>query len=76
VHCHLESEVPEADRDALLVSLDGRRLAAGAIRALFQVADVQKRLVAGSLKPADVILDLGVNPGVKVRYREGEARVV
>jgi hypothetical protein len=76
VHCRLESEVAEADREALLASLDGRRLAAGAVRALFQVADIQKRLVAGPLKPVDVILDLGVSPGVKVRYREGDARVV
>jgi hypothetical protein len=75
VHCQLLSEVADADREALLASLDGRRLATGAIRALFQVADIQKRLVAGSLKPVDVILDLGVNPGVKVRYREGEPRV-
>ena len=75
VHCQLQSEVADADREALLASLDGRRLATGAIRALFQVADIQKRLVAGSLKPVDVILDLGVNPGVKVRYREGEPRV-
>ncbi len=76
VHCQLQSEVPEPDREALLASLDGRRLATGAIRALFQVADIQKRLVAGSLRPVDVILDLGVNPGVKVRYREGEPRVM
>lgn len=75
VHCQLQSEVAEADREALLASLDGRRLATGAIRALFQVADIQKRLVAGSLRPVDVILDLGVNPGVKVRYREGEPRI-
>lgn len=76
VHCRLETEVNEADRDALLATLEGRRLAAGAIRALFQVADLQQRLVSGPLKPTDVILDLGVNPGVKVRYREGEPRVV
>lgn len=69
VHCVLESEVAEAERQALLVSLDGRRVAQSAIRALFQVADLQKRLSAGDLKPTDVILDLGVNPGVKVRYR-------
>lgn len=69
VHCQLESEVPEAERQALLDGLEGRKVAAGAIRALFQVADIQKRLAAGDLKPTDVILDLGVNPGVKVRYR-------
>jgi hypothetical protein len=76
VHCRLEAEVADADRDALLASLDGRRLAASAIRALFQVADIQARLAAGALTPTDVILDLGVSPGVKVRYREGPARVV
>jgi hypothetical protein len=76
VHCRLEAEVNEADREALLATLEGHRLAAGAIRALFQVADLQQRLVSGPLKPTDVILDLGVSPGVKVRYREGEPRVV
>jgi hypothetical protein len=76
VHCHLESEVAEGDRQTLLASLEGHRIAAGAIRALFQVADLQKKLVAGSLKPTDVILDLGVNPGVKVRYREGNPGAV
>jgi hypothetical protein len=69
VHCQLQTEVAETERQALLNSLEGRRLAASAIRALFQVADLQKRLSAGDLKPTDVILDLGVNPGVKVRYR-------
>jgi hypothetical protein len=76
VHCRLESEVAEGDRQALLASLEGHRIAAGAIGALFQVADLQKKLAAGNLKPTDVILDLGVSPGVKVRYREGNPGAV
>lgn len=76
VHCRLEAEIAAADREALLATLEGHRLASGAIRALFQVADLQQRLPSGPLKPTDVILDLGVSPGVKVRYREGEPRVV
>ena len=75
VHCHLESEVAEADRAALLESLAGRRIAAAAIRALFQVADLQKNLAVGSLTPSDVILELGVSPAVKVRYRERDAGI-
>ena len=69
VHCHLDSEVSADDREALLAALSGRRMAFGAIRALFQVADLQKKLVVGTLRPSDVILELGMSPGVKVRYR-------
>ncbi len=70
VHCHLDSQIGESDRAALLGSLEGRRFAAGAVRALFQVVDLQKNLTPGALKLSDVILELGVTPGVKVRYRE------
>ncbi|MBK7771023.1 MAG: hypothetical protein IPI48_11055 [bacterium] len=35
VHCQLQTEVAETERQALLDSLEGRRLAASAIRALF-----------------------------------------
>ena len=75
VHCHLDSEISGDDREALLASLGGRRMALGAIRALFQVADLQKKLAVGTLKPTDVILELGVSPGVKVRYREQDSGI-
>jgi hypothetical protein len=70
VHCHLEAEVSGSDREALLASLSGHRIATTAIQALFQVSDLQKNLLVGTLKPSDVILELGVSPAVKVRYRE------
>jgi hypothetical protein len=70
VHCHLEAEVSGTDREVLLASLSGRRIATTAIQALFHVSDLQKNLLVGALKPSDVILELGVSPGVKVRYRE------
>ena len=75
VHCHLEAEVSGADREALLASLTGRRIATAAIQALFQVSDLQKNLVVGTLKPSDVILELGMSPAVKVRYRERDSGI-
>jgi hypothetical protein len=75
VHCHLESQVSEADRAALLASLEGHRIASAAIGALFRVSDLQKGLALGTLKPSDVILELGMNPAVKVRYRESDAGI-
>ncbi len=75
VHCHLDSEVSEADRTVLLESLEGRKIAALAIRMLFQVSDLQKNLAVGALKPSDVILELGVSPAVRVRYRERDTGV-
>jgi hypothetical protein len=72
VHCHLDTLVGPEDRQALLDSLDGHRIAGAAVRALFQVTDLHKNLVVGPLKPSDVILELGASPAVKVRYRERE----
>ncbi|MBK7189989.1 MAG: hypothetical protein IPH86_15295 [bacterium] len=68
MHCQLQTEVAETERQALLDSLEGRRLAASAIRALFQVADLQKRLSAGDLA-ADGRHSGPGESGVKVRYR-------
>ena len=70
VHCRLEAQVSADDRAALLAALQGHRIANAAIRALFQVTDLQKNLAVGSLQPTDVILELGMSPAVKVRYRE------
>ena len=75
MHCHLESEVTEADREALLASLESHRNARAAIQALFQVCDLQKKLAVGTLQPTDVILELGVTPAVKVRYRERDSGI-
>jgi len=75
VHCHLDTAVSAEDRAALLESLSCHKIAAAGIRALFQVADIQSRLSVGALKPADVILELGISPAVKVRYRETDSGV-
>lgn len=75
VHCHLDAEISGDDREALLASLKSHRIATAAIQALFQVSDLQKTLVVGTLKPSDVILELGVSPAVKVRYREGDSGI-
>jgi hypothetical protein len=75
VHCHLEAEVSADDRAALLAALEGRAIAAAAIRALFQVSDLQKSIAVGSLVPSDVILELGLSPAVKVRYRERDSGI-
>jgi hypothetical protein len=70
VHCKLQTDLSEAERAALLASLAGRALVETAVSALFRVADAQRRLSLGSLRPSDVILEVGVNPAVRVRYRE------
>ena len=55
---------------ALLVSLEGRRIVSAAVASLFKVAEAQRRMSLGSLRPSDVILEVGVSPAVRVRYRE------
>jgi hypothetical protein len=70
VHCKLMKDLSEDERAALLTSLEGRRIVSAAVSSLFQVAEAQRRLSLGSLRPADVILEVGVSPAVRVRYRE------
>jgi hypothetical protein len=70
VHCKLQTDLSEEERVALLASLEGRKLVETAVAALFRVADAQRRLSLGTLRPSDIILEMGVTPGVKVRYRE------
>ncbi len=73
VHCRLLKELSEDERAALLASLEGRKLVSTAVSSLFQVAEAQRRLSLGTLRPSDVILEVGVSPAVRVRYREPEA---
>ncbi len=72
VHCRLERQVDAAGREALLEALKEKKIAATAVRMLLRVADLQKRLSVGSLAPRDVVLELGLSPAVKLRYRNQE----
>lgn len=70
VHCEMEIDVPAEEREKLIESLSDSRISATAVRMLFQVSDVQKNLKVGSLEPNEVILELGLSPAVRIRYRE------
>src|SRR5262245_23936042 len=70
VHCAMEIDVPEEDRQKLIEALAGDRISTMAVKMLFQVSDVQKALKVGNLKPAEVILELGLSPAVRIRYRD------
>ena len=70
VHCKLQTDLSEQERAALLASLAGRTLVSAAVSSLFQVAEAQRRMSLGTLRPTDVILEVGVSPAVRVRYRE------
>jgi hypothetical protein len=37
---------------------------------LFQLSDVQKGLSVGALVPREVLLEIGLSPALRVRYRE------
>ena len=76
IHCTTETELPEDQRAQLLQSLVGSRIATFAMKTLFQVSDVQKVLRLGSLRQSVIILELGLNPAVKIRYREPGVTVV
>lgn len=41
-----------------------------AVKALFQCSDIQKGLSLGTLKPREVLVEVGLSPALKVRYRE------
>jgi hypothetical protein len=73
VHCRMESEVPVEDRTKLIESLADSRISAFAVKALFQVSDLQKVLSLGALRPSDIVLELGLNPAVRIRYSEAAA---
>ena len=70
VHCKLQTDLSADERAALLATLEGRALASAAVSSLFQVAEAQRRMSLGTLQPTDVILEVGVSPAVRVRYRE------
>jgi len=70
VHCQIEIEVPLEERTKLIESLADNRISACAVKALFQVSDIQKLLRLGALRPSDIVLELGLNPAVRVLYRE------
>ena len=73
VHCAMEVDVPEDERQKLIDSLAGSRISTMAVKMLFQVSDVQKALKVGNLKPQEVILELGISPAVRIRYRDPSA---
>jgi hypothetical protein len=70
VHCALEIDIPAEQRQKLIESLAGDRISTMAVKMLFQVSDVQKALKVGALKPEEVILELGLSPAVRIRYRD------
>lgn len=73
VHCAMEIDVPQEEREKLIESLAGSRVSATAVKMLFQVSDVQKALKVGNLKPQEVILELGLSPAVRIRYKDPSA---
>ncbi len=75
IHCTMEIEIPPADREALLATLAESRISTIAVKALFELSDVQKRLSLGSLRPRDVLLEVGLSPGIRVRYRDRDSDV-
>jgi len=70
VICHMESQIAEGERKALLESIVGSRVSTMAVKALFQLSDVQKGLSVGALVPREVLLEIGLSPALRVRYRE------
>jgi hypothetical protein len=70
--CQMEIDVPEDERAKLLESLADSRMSVTAVQMLFRVSDVQKTLKVGTLRPSEVILELGLSPAVRIRYREAD----
>jgi hypothetical protein len=70
VHCTMEIDMPAEERQKLIESLAGDRISTMAVKMLFQVSDVQKALKVGALRPQEVILELGLSPAVRIRYRD------
>ncbi len=68
IHCRMQTDLPDADREALLSSLEGTRFAKPAVQMLLQASDVQEKLKLGKLRVTDVIIEVGLTTGVKVRY--------
>ena len=70
IHCRMEIDVAAEDRARLIESLAGSRVSSLAVKLLFQVSDVQKALRLGTLRPTEVVLEMGLSPAVRLRYRE------
>ena len=68
IHCRMQTDLPDEDREALLSSLEGTRFAKPAVQMLLQASDVQEKLKLGKLRVTDVIIEVGLTTGVKVRY--------
>src|SRR5262245_3948007 len=73
VHCLMAIEVPEGDREALLAELSDNKVSSMAVKALFRLSDVQKGLSLGELRPQEVLLEVGLSPAVRVRYRDASS---
>ena len=70
VICNLQNQVSEEERKALLESITHSKVSSMAVKALFQLSDVQKGLSVGSLVPKEVLVEVGLSPALRVRYRE------
>ncbi len=70
IHCRLETDLSPDDRACLLRTLEGNRLSTIAVQLLFRVSEIQKILQLGALRASDIVLELGLSPAVRVRYRE------
>jgi hypothetical protein len=70
VICKLQIQIPEEERKALLESIASSKVSTMAVSALFRLSDVQKGLILGSLVPKEVLLEVGLSPALRVRYRD------
>ena len=70
VICTLANQISEDERKALLESIAESKVSTMAVKALFQLADIQKGLSVGSLVAKEVLVEVGLSPALRVRYRE------
>lgn len=70
LRCKMEIDISLEERQKLEATLASKRISNVVVRALFRVSDAQKKFQFGTMRPAGVVIELGLSPSVTVTYRE------
>lgn len=73
LRCKMEIDISAEERQKLEATLTHKRISGVVVRALFRVSDAQKKFQFGAMRPAGVVIELGLSPSVTVTYREQPA---
>ena len=70
IKCRMRVDLPDDEDQALIQSLEGKKMAQGVVQLLVKASQLNAGLKLGHLRMAEVEIVVGLTAGVKVHYRD------